>query len=105
MITVFNVCLLKSQWIAYGQASLVAQLVKNPHVLSIYIWSTVSFKASVSLLSKESLNAGDPALIPGLGTSPGEGVCHPLQYSWVSLVAQMVKNPPAMQETWVQSLG
>ena len=42
---------------------------------------------------------------PGLGRSPGEGIGYPLQYSWASLVAQLVKNPPAMQETWVLSLG
>ena len=35
----------------------------------------------------------------------GEGIGYPLQYSWASLVAQLVKNPPAMRETWVQSLG
>ena len=50
-------------------------------------------------------NAGDPSSIPGLGRTPGEGIGYPLQYSWASLVAQMVKNPPAMWETWVQSLG
>ena len=44
-------------------------------------------------------NAGDPGLIPGLGRSPGEGIDYPLQYSWASLMAQLVKNPPAMQET------
>ena len=55
---------------------------------------------------KESAcNAGDPGSIPGLGRSAGEGTGYPLQYSWVSLVAQLVKNPPAMRETWVQSLG
>ena len=55
---------------------------------------------------KESAcNVGDPGLIPGLGRSAGEGIGYPLQYSWASLVAQLVKNPPAMQETWVQSLG
>ena len=46
-----------------------------------------------------------PRLIPGSGRYPGEGLGYPLQYSWVSLVAQLVKNPPVMQETWVQSLG
>ena len=57
-------------------------------------------------VGKESAcNAGDPGPIPGLGKSPGEGKGYPLQYSWASLVAQLVKNPPAMQETWVQSLG
>ena len=48
---------------------------------------------------------GDLGLIPGLGTSAGEGIGYPLQYSLASLVAQLVKNPPAMWETWVQSLG
>ena len=45
--------------------------------------------------------SGDPGLIPGLGRSAGEGIDYPLQYSWASLVAQLVKNPPAMWETWV----
>ena len=39
-------------------------------------------------------------LIPGSGRSSGEGIGYPLQYSWASLVAQMVKNAPAMWETW-----
>ena len=42
---------------------------------------------------------------PESGRSPGEGIGYPLQYSWASLVAQTVKNPPEMQETWVRSLG
>ena len=44
-------------------------------------------------------------MIPGLGGYAGEGIGYPLQYSWASLVAQLVKNLPAMQETWVRSLG
>ena len=44
-------------------------------------------------------------MISGLGRSPGEGTGYPLQYSWASLVVQMVKNPLVMQETWVRSLG
>ena len=44
-------------------------------------------------------------MIPGLGRSTGEGIGYPPQYSWASLVAQLVKNPPAMQETWIQCLG
>ena len=56
--------------------------------------------------SKESAcSAGDPSLIPRLERSPGEGMGYPLQYSWASLVTQLVKNPPAMWETWVQFLG
>ena len=49
-----------------------------------------------SSAGKESAcNAGDPGLIPGIGSSPGEGIGYTLQYSWISLVAQTVKNPPA----------
>ena len=59
-----------------------------------------------SSVGKESAcNAGDPSLIPGSGRSTGEGTGYPLQYSWASLVAQLVKNLPAMWETWVQSLS
>ena len=55
---------------------------------------------------KESAcNTGDPGSIPGLGRSTGEGIGYPLQYSWVFLMAQLVKNPPAMRETCVWSLG
>ena len=57
-----------------------------------------------STAKESSCNAGDPSSIPGSGRSPGEEIGYPLQYSWASLVAQLVK-PPAMQETWVQSLG
>ena len=58
------------------------------------------------ILSEESAcNAGDPGSIPGSGRSPGEGIDYPLQYSWAPLVAQLVKNPPAMRETCVRSLG
>ena len=43
-------------------------------------------------------------MIPGSGRSSGEGIGYPLQYSWASLVAQLVKDLPAMWKTWVQSL-
>ena len=59
-----------------------------------------------SSVGKESAcNAGDLGSIPGSGRSAGEGIDYPLQYSWASLVTQLVKNLPAMQETWAQSLG
>ena len=59
-----------------------------------------------SSAGKESAcNAGDPGLIPGSGRSPGEGLGYLLQYSWASLVVQVVKNLPTVQETWVRSLG
>ena len=59
-----------------------------------------------SAVGKEfTSNAGDPSLIPGSRRSPGEGIGYPLQCSWASLVAQLVKNLAAMWETWVWSLG
>ena len=59
-----------------------------------------------SSAGKESVcDAGDLDLIPGLRRSPGEGKGYPLQYSWASFVAQLVKNLPTMRETWVGSLG
>ena len=55
-----------------------------------------------SSVGKDSIcNAGDSGSIPEWGRSPGEGTGYPLQCSWASLVAQLVKNPPAMWETWV----
>ena len=59
-----------------------------------------------SSCGKESAcNAGDAGLIPGLGRPPGEGISYPLQYSWTSLVAQIIKNPPAMQDlVWITGL-
>ena len=59
-----------------------------------------------SSVSKESAcSLGDFVSIPGSGRSPGEGIAYTLQYSWASLVAQLLKNLPAMQETWVRSVG
>ena len=55
-----------------------------------------------SSVGKESAcSEGDRGLIPGSGRSAGEGIGYPLQYFGASLVAQRVKNPPAMSETWV----
>ena len=52
-------------------------------------------------------SAGDVDSIPGPGRSPGEGNGNPLplRYSWASLKAQLIKNPPAMWETWARSLS
>ena len=79
----------------------------------IYVYISVIFKRVFriylvfpdSSVGKESTcNAGDPGSIPGLERSAGEGIGYPLQYSSASLVAQLVKNPPAMQETLVRFL-
>ena len=70
----------------------------------INIFQTLGFPNSSA--GKEPVCiAGDPGSIPGSGRYPEEGKGYPLQYSWASLVAQLVKNPPAIWETWVQSLG
>ena len=59
-----------------------------------------------SSAGKESTcNAGDLGLILGLGRSPGKVIGYPFQYSWASLVTQLVKNLPAMRKTWVGTLG
>ena len=50
----------------------------------------------ISAGKESACNAGDPGLIPGSGRSPGEGIGYLFQYSWASLVAQLIKNPPAM---------
>ena len=64
------------------------------------------FYCTAHSVGKESTcNAGDSSLISGSGRSTGEGIGYPFQYSWASLVAQLVKNLPAMPETWFQSLG
>ena len=70
------------------------------------IFLIISLYNSDSSVGKESpCNAGDAGLIPGWERSTGEGRGSPLQYPWGFPVAQLVKNPPTMQETWVQSLG
>ena len=58
-----------------------------------------------SAVKESTCSAGSLGSIPGSGRSTGEGIGYLLQYSWASLVAELVKNLPAMQETWVQSLG
>ena len=103
-----------------SQASRIVQLVKNrlqcrrPRFNS-WVWKT-SWKRDrlptpiflgfpFGSAGKESTcSAGDPGSIPGSGRSAGEGMGYPLQYSRASPVAQLAKNPPAMQQIWVRSL-
>ena len=61
--------------------------------------------ADSSVGEESTCNAGQPGLIPGLGRSAGEGIGYPIQYPWASLVAQLVKNSPPIQENWIWSLG
>jgi len=58
-----------------------------------------------SVGEEAAYNTGDPGSIPGSGKSTGEEIGYPLQNSWASLVAQLIKNLPAMWETLVRSLG
>ena len=73
-----------------------------------YLWLSGTYQLGFpySSVGKEpACDAGDPGLIPGSERSTGKGIGYPLQYFWASLVAQLVKNPPVMRETWVWSLG
>ena len=97
------------------RASLIDQLVKNPPAIQetpVDSWVRKIFWRRDRLPTpiflgfpcgsagkKSTCSAGDPSLIPGSGRSPGKGIGYPLQYSWASLEAQLVKNPPAMRET------
>ena len=84
------------EWMAHGG-------LLQHHSLYFFKY-TLGFLGS-SAGKESACNAGDPGSIPGSGRSTGEGISSSLQYSWASLVAQMVKNLPAMQETWVWSLS
>ena len=70
----------------------------------IWGWSVRCFTDS-SVGKESACNAGDPSSIPGSGRSAGDRIGYLLQCFWSSLVAQLVKNPPAVLEIWVQSLG
>ena len=75
---------------------------------SCFFWVNllISLQTFGSSAGKESTcNAGDPGSVPESGRSAEEGIGYPLQKSWASLVAQTVTNLPAIQETWVRSLG
>ena len=72
----------------------------------VILFPKTSLLSCQPLAGKESTcSAGNSGSIPGWVRFPGEGIGYPLKYSWASLVAQLVKNPPAIQETWVRSPG
>ena len=75
------------------------------HWISININYTILGFPSSSVRKESACSARDPSSVPELGRFTGEGIGYPLQYFWASLMAQLVKNPPAIQQTWVQSLG
>ena len=73
-----------------------------PYITLKHTWQ---FSPDSSVGKESTCNAGVPSSIPGSGCSTGERIDYPLQYSWASLVAQLLKNLPAMRETWVRALG
>ena len=80
----------------------VLSLLYSPALTSTHdYWKN----ADSSVGEEFACSAGNPSSILGMGRSAGEGIGYSLQYSWASLVAQLVNNLPAMRETWVQSLG
>ena len=76
----------------------------HTYIYTYIIYIYVCFPHS-SVGKESACSAGDASLIPRSGISTGKGLGYPLKYSWASLVAQLVENPTAMQETWVWSLG
>ena len=79
---------------------IVHGVAKSQTQLSNFHLKRKSFPDS-SVGKESTCSVGDPGSTPGLGKSTGEGIGYPLQYSWASLVAQLVKNLPVMWETWV----
>ena len=79
------------------------------HLCCLHVLATGNSAAmntgEMCLFKESTCNAGDPGSIPGSGIYPRERIHYPLQYSWASLVAQLVKNLPEMQEITVQFLG
>ena len=76
----------------------------SKHNFALHTVSLMGFP-HISVGKESACKAGEPGSIPEWGRFAGEGIGYPFQYSWASLVAQLIKNPPAMWETWVQSLG
>ena len=91
-------------WLAtvHGVAKSRTQLSDFSVITALYQLSHKGMGFPDSSAGKESAcNVGDPGSIPRLERSAGEGISYPPQYSWASLVAQLMRNPPAMWETWV----
>ena len=84
-------------------AGLIARQGGRSHQVEDFLVTYITMRGfpSSSVGKESACIAGDPGLISGSGRYPGEGIGYPLQYSWASLMAQLVKNPPAMRETWV----
>ena len=82
----------------FPHLSMLCIRIYSNRYMDTYLFIFQSFPGS-SAGKEPACNAGDPGSVPESGRFAGEGIDYPLQYSWASLVAQLVKNPPAMQET------
>ena len=80
------------------------KILVDIYLQRVPLW-VLNYRGDSSVGKESTCNAGDPSLIPELERSTGKGIGYPLQYSWASLVAHLVKSPPAIWETWVRSLG
>ena len=80
-------------------------LLLIPHEITAIDLIVILVSPWLFSFTSTKLGLGDPSSIPQLGRSSGEGIGYPLQSSWASLVAQVVKSPPEKWETWVRSLG
>ena len=78
------------------------ELVFRANIVYLGGFTSVGDFPDSSVGKESACDAGDPSWIPGSGRCAAEGIGYLLQYSWASLVAQLVKNPPAIQETWVR---
>ena len=76
-------------------------LISSRNAWFLTLLALVNGFPDISVGKESACNTGDLGSIPGSGRSTGEGIGYPLQYSWASLVAQLVKNLPAMQAIWV----
>ena len=81
------------QFLTQGSTACLTKKNRKPYIEIFVPHSSVGKESACS--------AGDPSLIPGSERSAGEGIGYPLQYSWASLLRQLVKNPLVMWETWV----
>ena len=79
--------------------------IQEEDITNINIYAPNKGFPHSSVCKESACNGGDSDLIPESGRSSREGIGYPLQYSWPSLVVQLVKNSPTMWETWVRSLG
>ena len=93
-------------WVCYrAQVKCMSNCIcgKKSNIILLHFWNILGF-SDHSVGKEFACNGGDPSSIPESERSAEEGIGYPLQYSQASLVAQLVKNPPAMQETWGWSL-